>query len=400
MTDKNKTIHDSEKSASVNQETINNREFVIVIEATMCNPNGDLDTENRPRMNNVSSELLVSEVRRKRDCREFWKSRGLPIFVERREEPVDLNQRVFEILEEFKKDMDNKKDKNNEEEGKWNHIDPDTRQKMYLTLEKFTKALEEAKKKKNKTQKNSKISSSDESSDEDNKIKFNLTEEEKLIFRDFITQYFCDVRIFGQLLAISNYNLRIVGPVQMLWGRSLHPVDLVDSTAVTSAFKSSENNTASTIGRKYQVYYSLYAHYGIISGENAKDAGMNPSDVDLFREALIRGVSENITSTKFGQVPMLYIEVEHEDKIILGDLTRFIKVEYDAPRGYNVRSYKDIKKIDISELIEVLEDIKDKVVVHIWYHPVLKKLHKELVEQVNQLPNADWINIGASNQTE
>jgi len=42
-----------------------NSDILFVYEAKMCNPNGDPDDENRPRMDYISNRNLVSDVRLK-----------------------------------------------------------------------------------------------------------------------------------------------------------------------------------------------------------------------------------------------------------------------------------------------------------------------------------------------
>lgn len=49
----------------------NNRDFLFLFDATNCNPNGDPDYENKPRFDYETHTLLVSDVRRKRDIRDF-----------------------------------------------------------------------------------------------------------------------------------------------------------------------------------------------------------------------------------------------------------------------------------------------------------------------------------------
>ena len=59
-----------------------NRDFLFLFEAVMSNPNGDPDQENKPRMDYETNTLLVSDARRKRDVRDFIKTKGYPIFVD------------------------------------------------------------------------------------------------------------------------------------------------------------------------------------------------------------------------------------------------------------------------------------------------------------------------------
>jgi len=42
---------------------MNNSEILFIYDAQMCNPNGDPDEENRPRMDYATQTNLVSDVR-------------------------------------------------------------------------------------------------------------------------------------------------------------------------------------------------------------------------------------------------------------------------------------------------------------------------------------------------
>ncbi|MCF6192701.1 MAG: type I CRISPR-associated protein Cas7 [Candidatus Hydrothermae bacterium] len=49
-----------------------NSELLFLYDARLCNPNGDPDEENRPRMDYETGRNLVSDVRLKRYLRDFW----------------------------------------------------------------------------------------------------------------------------------------------------------------------------------------------------------------------------------------------------------------------------------------------------------------------------------------
>lgn len=53
-----------------------NGEILYLYEAKDTNPNGDPDSENRPRMDHVAGRILVSDVRLKRYVREYLLNRG------------------------------------------------------------------------------------------------------------------------------------------------------------------------------------------------------------------------------------------------------------------------------------------------------------------------------------
>lgn len=64
-------------------ETISkNSEILFIYDAKMCNPNGDMDNENKPRMDWDTNTNLVSDVRLKRYIRDYFeKDMGLQIYI-------------------------------------------------------------------------------------------------------------------------------------------------------------------------------------------------------------------------------------------------------------------------------------------------------------------------------
>jgi len=58
-----------------------NSEILFLYDAKMCNPNGDPDDENRPRMDYDRERCLVSDVRLKRYLRDYLEEKGHTIYV-------------------------------------------------------------------------------------------------------------------------------------------------------------------------------------------------------------------------------------------------------------------------------------------------------------------------------
>lgn len=58
-----------------------NSEILYIYDAKLCNPNGDPDEENRPRMDYEKDINLVSDVRLKRYIRDFAEDEGMLIYV-------------------------------------------------------------------------------------------------------------------------------------------------------------------------------------------------------------------------------------------------------------------------------------------------------------------------------
>lgn len=74
-----------------------NSEILFIYDAKMTNPNGDMDNENKPRMDYDTNTNLVSDVRLKRYLRDYFeKQLGKEIFVT--ENAAKAEERVEQIL--------------------------------------------------------------------------------------------------------------------------------------------------------------------------------------------------------------------------------------------------------------------------------------------------------------
>ena len=82
----------------MNEKTLsNNSEILFLYDAKMCNPNGDMDDENKPRMDYDTSTNLVSDVRLKRYIRDYFENvLNKEIFVTEKAEKAE--KRVEQIL--------------------------------------------------------------------------------------------------------------------------------------------------------------------------------------------------------------------------------------------------------------------------------------------------------------
>jgi len=78
---------------------MNNSELLFIYDAKMCNPNGDPDDENRPRMDYERQRNLVSDVRLKRYIRDYLEDMGYGIFVSKQEDKVvDADTRLKDVV--------------------------------------------------------------------------------------------------------------------------------------------------------------------------------------------------------------------------------------------------------------------------------------------------------------
>lgn len=338
-----------------------NSEFLFMFQATMTNPNGDSDQENKPRMDYETSTLLVSDARRKRDCRDYLKEKGFQIFVDTiADKKVPMDKMFEHIIKKVLTDqnvLDKLKESNSELGIHWILGD-----KPVDYLSEYEKIKKEKKQKQEF-------------------VDFN-----NILLIEIIKSSLIDIRLFGSAMAVEGVSRTFTGPIQMNWGYSLHPVELVKSNTITSIM----NDDNSTFGKKHKVHYALVAHHGTVNKYSAQKTGMTEKDLDLFRKALVQGMMNNQTDSKQGQIPLLYLEVIYSEGFdgYLGDLRRFIDVEYDDKTP--IRSIKDLKKIDFSRLTRVIDEMKNKGYIEkviVWTDPFVDE------ETFIELPQNEKIDL-------
>ncbi len=75
-----------------------NGEILFLYDAKMCNPNGDPDDENRPRIDTDWERCMVSDVRFKRYIRDYLEEKGHTIYVTKTEGLVEATARLKQVL--------------------------------------------------------------------------------------------------------------------------------------------------------------------------------------------------------------------------------------------------------------------------------------------------------------
>lgn len=277
---------------------IKNSEILFIYDAMMCNPNGDPDDENRPRMDYERERNLVSDVRLKRYIRDYLQNKGYEIFVAKAEdETVNATQRLKNLIKDNKKDINP------------NKIDKDGIQWL------LSKLID-------------------------------------------VRLFGATMPIKSE--GSKGSSLTFTGPVQFNWGYSLNKVRLVDSSGITSHFGSEEGKTQGAMGKDFRVYYSLLAFHGIISGNRAKLTNLQEKDVELLDEALLKAIPLLATRSKIGQYPRLYLRVQYKDaETMLGDFRYHVKPD-KADGLRDVTDYKlDITKLkdNLAKNIEKIDKI-------------------------------------------
>lgn len=80
-------------------KAIYNSDILFLYDAKLCNPNGDPDDENKPRMDYERNINLVSDVRLKRYIRDYFQMTGKEVFVAKQDnKSVTATDRIMALL--------------------------------------------------------------------------------------------------------------------------------------------------------------------------------------------------------------------------------------------------------------------------------------------------------------
>ena len=306
-----------------------NSDFLFLYDATQCNPNGDPDQENKPRMDYDTDTNLVTDTRVKRYVRDYLKATGHAIFVDGEEgAKVSPDSKLEAVITRLLADS--------------TLVD-----KLFAEKPEFRAQLQQ-------------IIDTEKTSD---KVFAELQNKKKeteyrplnlYLLAQLVKQQFVDIRLFGSAFAVKGFNRAYTGPVQLNWGYSLNRVKLVDSSTIASTM----NDDNGTFGKDYRVHYSLLAFNGSINRFAAQTSGLTDDDVALFRRVLWESIPALPTRSKLNQYPQLYVEVVYKDGAAngqLGDLRGYVKTTAKTDDEKAVRKLDDLT-VDLSALAKAIRE--------------------------------------------
>lgn len=308
-----------------------NSDFLFLYEAIQCNPNGDIDQDNKPRMDYDNQINLVTDVRIKRYIRDFLKTQDKDIFVDMEgENKVSPDSKLKAVLgrllaapEEVKTAFEGRDDLIK----KFGDVQQKAAAKTPEELIKFM---------------------------QDKKNKELCSEVNRFILAYLVKQKFVDIRFFGSAFAIEGFTKSYIGPIQLNWGYSLHKVQLMESNSIVTIM----NDGSSTIGKDYRVHYSLLAFAGTINKYAAISTGLTEDDLGEFRKAIWESIPALPTRSKMNQYPKLYVEVVYNDGFHnghFGDLRQYVSVTpANGLDEKQMRRFDDLT-LDLSKLQKVLK---------------------------------------------
>ncbi|WP_186431022.1 type I-B CRISPR-associated protein Cas7/Csh2 [Clostridium sp. BSD9I1] len=295
----------------------NTREFLLFSDCTMANPNGDMINDNRPRYDEGTGKLEMSDVRIKRCFREEADNRGLKVFVR----PT--------------------KDDKGKDKGK------------YLDCKGVAK----------------KIIEDNFPKDKDGKDKL-----EGLLKSDYI-----DVKLFGAVVTEPKFN--ITGPLQVMWSKSIHEAEIKFAQGTASFTSAEGKAQGTTWSKYYTPYalFKTYMVYNDKAAER-QDIKLTEEDLDNFKDILLSGI-RNYKSTSKNQMPRILVEVIYNKNYIDGELdyvkveynkqdlelrevdeftfdfsslTKFVEGHKDVVKGVNIYLHPKVKVENIATEFNII----------------------------------------------
>lgn len=311
----------------------NSSDFLFVYEAIQCNPNGDPDQENKPRMDYDTKTNLVTDTRVKRFIRDYLKASNEEevVFVDMEgDSKVSVESKMEAVV---KRTMENE----------------DELEKAFLENPNSLKTYKDIiGKKKDYTQVWKEIAKKEHSD-----VNF-------ILLAYLVKEKFLDIRMFGSAFAIGGFTKAYTGPIQLNWGYSFNKVELMDSSTIVTTMGDKDGNSG--FGKDYRVHYSLLGFNGTINAPAAKTTGLTQNDVLEFRKAIWESIPASPTRSKLNQYPKLYLEIVYKEGVSngqFGDLRNFVETEpKEGITDKQVRKFKDLL-IDLSALKKLISEDKN-----------------------------------------
>lgn len=307
---------------------LNNKyDFTFFIQARNCNPNGDPDMGNLPRIDEESMHGFITDVCIKRNIRDYISEafagvEGMDIVIR---EATNINESIAKVVLDVNDGVLDKKKK-----------------------------------------KNTKV--------EDASV--------------LACKRYFDVRTFGAVLSTGLNAGQIKGPVQFEFGRSLDPIFVKDVTITRNCHTEGDYDTLEkyrelaeslsddkkrTMGRKQFIPYGLYRVNGYISASIANKTGFDENDLSKLFESILNMYNYSSSASKSGMSvvspiiifkhvgsPDTLNEVERTREAILGcapayRLHELINIKKKEDVEYP-RDYTDYDlNINLSELPKSIE---------------------------------------------
>ena len=184
-----------------------------------------------------------------------------------------------------------------------------------------------------------------------------------------VLENYIDIRLFGGTFASQKNIQTWTGPVQFVYGVSLHKVKMLNikgTSVMPSEPKEEEKKgkKSGTMFDDYRIAYGLIAVYGVANQNAAEHTRMTDEDFEIMLKALWighRGGSVLLTGSKIGHKSRLLIDVVHKEGSLdlIGGLHRAVDVVSDK-NDEEIRGPEDYK-LSLERLAQKILRFKDKV---------------------------------------
>ena len=179
-------------------------------------------------------------------------------------------------------------------------------------------------------------------------------EDEKIVLESCI-----DIRVFGGVLPLKKDSITFTGPVQFQMGKSLNVVEVITEQG-TGAFASGDKKKQATFRTEYKLPYAVLGYNGIINEKAAQYSKMTNDDKELLKEGIWEGTKNLISRSKFGQMPLLLLDITYKKPFYIGNLRQRLKLNTGDKTEIQIRGTKDFI-LDVTDLISVLKDHEKEI---------------------------------------
>ena len=286
--------------------TLENRsEIVFLYDAEDCNPNGNpLSANDKPRVDEMTGEAVVTDVRLKRYIRDQLDDDGYGIYIRN---PTKASGE-----------------------------DVPGREQLFKNV----------------------------TGTDDDEVEDMSAEEAK----DAFLENAADVRYFGATCSFSSdfqsklgddFPGQFIGPVQFEHGRSMHTVSpKTESKQLSTVVSTSEEDQQGTFATDNRLEYALVKFHGVANENAAKDTKLTEEDVKRLDSTIWRSINnQTLTRSKMGHQPRLYLRVEYEtDDYHTGGLDDGItRTDEEETDGSEYRNITDIT-LNVDDLLQTLSE--------------------------------------------
>lgn len=171
-----------------------------------------------------------------------------------------------------------------------------------------------------------------------------------------------DIRTFGAVIATSEKQGQVRGPIQMTFARSIDPIITAEHSITRMAVtKEADIDKERTMGRKVTVPYGLYLCHGFVSANLAQSTGFSDADLELFWDALKNMFDCDRSAARGLMSPRKLILFKHESQLgntpanMLFDRVKVSRKDASKPtRGFS--DYEvSIDKANLPSGVEIIE---------------------------------------------